>query len=135
VSSVILSDFLALLWTQLRSISLLNSCPSFEMQFLFVQALLASVALAQNAPHFLDKTPAKGTVLDAPPRIGLGTWYMRGTTAEAVAAAIEHGYRHIDAAKVYGNQRDVGKGIALGLKRTGLTRKDIWVTSKLWNSE
>jgi alcohol dehydrogenase (NADP+) len=105
------------------------------MRFLTCSLLFASLAFAQQAPYFLEPTPPKGTVLDAPPRIGLGTWYMRGNTSEAVAAAIEHGYRHIDCAKVYGNQRDVGKGIAAGLKRTGLSRSDIWVTSKLWNSE
>ena len=98
-------------------------------------AAFASLALAQQAPVYLDVTPPKGTPLDGPPRLGLGTWYMRGNTSESVAAAIELGYRHIDCAKVYNNQKAVGAGIAQGLKRTGLTRADIWVTSKLWNSE
>jgi len=71
----------------------------------------------------------------SPPRLGLGTWYMRGNTTEAVAHAIELGYRHIDCAKIYGNQRAVGAGIAAGIKQAGITRKDIWVTSKLWNSD
>lgn len=60
---------------------------------------------------------------------------MRGTTSDSVAHAIELGYRHIDCAQIYGNQRDVGKGIADGIKRAGITRKDIWVTSKVWNSK
>lgn len=96
---------------------------------------LASMAAAQ-APYFLPKTPPKGTgPLESPPQLGLGTWYMRGNTSESVAHAIELGYRHIDCAKVYGNQREVGRGIAQGLKRAGIERKDIWVTSKLWNTE
>jgi hypothetical protein len=100
----------------------------------FIYLGAAGTALAQ-APKYLPITPAKGTLLDAPPRLGLGTWYMRGNTSEAIASAIELGYRHIDCAKVYGNQRAVGVGIANGLKRANITRRDIWVTSKLWNSE
>ena len=102
--------------------------------FEFLCLGIAGKALA-DAPYFLPVTPAKGTPLDSPPRLGLGTWYMRGNTSEAIAAAIELGYRHIDCAKIYGNQRAVGVGIAQGLKRAGITRQDIWVTSKLWNSE
>jgi alcohol dehydrogenase (NADP+) len=106
----------------------------------FFTSLSVSIAFAQHVfaqvgPHFLPITPAKGTLLDGPPQLGLGTWYMRGNTSEAIAHAIERGYRHIDCAKIYGNQRDVGTGIALGIKRAGLTRQDIWVTSKLWNTE
>jgi alcohol dehydrogenase (NADP+) len=100
----------------------------------FLCLRLVGTAVAQ-APKFLPITPVKGTLLDSPPRLGLGTWYMRGNTSEAIAAAIELGYRHIDCAKVYGNQRAVGIGIVNGIKRAGITRKDIWVTSKLWNSE
>jgi hypothetical protein len=100
----------------------------------FLCLAIASTAWAQ-APKFLPITPAKGTLLDSPPRLGLGTWYMRGNTSEAIAAAIELGCRHIDCAKIYGNQRAVGIGIANGIKRAGIARKDIWVTSKLWNSE
>jgi diketogulonate reductase-like aldo/keto reductase len=83
----------------------------------------------------MDITPPKGTPLNGPPRLGLGTWYMRGNTSESVASAIQLGYRHIDCAKIYGNQAAVGRGIAQGIKRAGISRSDIWVTSKLWNSE
>jgi alcohol dehydrogenase (NADP+) len=78
-------------------------------------------------------TSPKGTVLNAIPRIGTGTARMRGNTSEAIASAIVNGFRHIDAATIYGNQKDVGIGIKEGLKRAGLKREDIWVTSKLWN--
>jgi diketogulonate reductase-like aldo/keto reductase len=95
--------------------------------------LCASFAAAQQ---FSDVTPPKGTILTAPPRLGLGTWYMtRGNVSEAIASAIELGYRHFDTAKVYYNHKLVGDGIRLGLQRTGLSRSDIWVTTKLWNSE
>ncbi|KAL9042519.1 MAG: hypothetical protein Q9214_003756 [Letrouitia sp. 1 TL-2023] len=68
------------------------------------------------------------------PLLGFGTWNLALSNAsEAVSAAIQAGYRHIDAAAAYGNQKLVGKGIADGLKKTGLQRSDIWVTSKLWN--
>jgi len=52
-----------------------------------------------------------------------------------VASAIEAGYRLIDCAYIYMNQRDVGAGIREGIKRAGITRKDLWITTKLWNSQ
>jgi alcohol dehydrogenase (NADP+) len=69
------------------------------------------------------------------PSLGLGTWYMRGTNAtSAVSQAIVDGYRLIDNAYIYRNEREVGAGINDGIKRAGIKREDIWVTSKLWNS-
>ncbi|KAL5334811.1 Aldo/keto reductase [Aspergillus crustosus] len=59
------------------------------------------------------------------PAIGLGTWVQ-----EAVSAALKLGYRHIDAAAVYGNEREVGDGI----KASGVPREQIFLTSKLWNT-
>lgn len=47
--------------------------------------------------------------------------------------ALQTGYDHIDCAAVYGNEKEVGHGIHDGLRKTGLRREDIWVTSKLWN--
>ncbi|KAB8298627.1 hypothetical protein EYC80_000806 [Monilinia laxa] len=70
------------------------------------------------------------------PLIGFGTWNLNTSpenTTEAVAYAIEIGYRQIDCAAAYKNEVDVGKGIKEGLKRAGLKREDIWITSKLWN--
>lgn len=57
----------------------------------------------------------------------------RSNATEAVSAAIQAGYRHIDCAAAYKNQDLVGKGIADGLAKTGLKREDLWITSKLWN--
>ncbi|KAL8706093.1 MAG: hypothetical protein Q9225_007982 [Loekoesia sp. 1 TL-2023] len=68
------------------------------------------------------------------PSLGFGTWNLdKSNASEAVSAALQAGYRHLDCATVYGNQKEVGKGIADGLKKAGLNRSDIWVTSKLWN--
>ncbi len=63
------------------------------------------------------------------PRLGLGTWALRGTDAQrAVEGAIGLGYRHIDTAAMYGNEDAVGAGIAA----CGLPRGDIFLTTKVW---
>lgn len=67
------------------------------------------------------------------PRIGLGVFQARagGETRAAVLSALEIGYRHIDTAKIYGNEGDVGQAIA----ESGIPREQIFVTTKLWNSD
>ncbi|KAL8954717.1 MAG: hypothetical protein Q9193_007120 [Seirophora villosa] len=68
------------------------------------------------------------------PALGFGTWNLdKSNVSEAVSAALQAGYRHLDCATIYGNQKEVGKGIADGLKKTGVKRTDVWITSKLWN--
>jgi len=64
------------------------------------------------------------------PAIGLGVWQIDDgqPTIDAVHWALEAGYRHIDTAKLYGNERGVGEGI----RRSGVPREEIWVTTKLW---
>ncbi|ODN75902.1 hypothetical protein L202_05888 [Cryptococcus amylolentus CBS 6039] len=63
------------------------------------------------------------------PSIGLGTWQSEpGQVAKAVESALKSGYRHIDAAWAYGNEKEVGQGI----KASGVPREEIWVTSKLF---
>ena len=65
------------------------------------------------------------------PCVGYGTFRTPADVAEqAVADAIEVGYRHIDTAAVYGNEEAVGKGI----KDSGIDRHRLFVTSKLWNT-
>ena len=51
-----------------------------------------------------------------------------------MAHAIKVGYRHIDAAYVYGNEKEVGEGIADGLKAAGISRSELFVTTKLWST-
>lgn len=67
------------------------------------------------------------------PCIGLGTWQTPDgeTAVKAVSEAIKVGYRHIDTAACYENEVGVGKGI----KASGIERKNLFVTSKVWNTE
>ncbi len=63
------------------------------------------------------------------PRIGLGTWPMKGAECQAaVESAIALGYRHIDTAEMYGNEDAVGAGIAA----TALPRAQVFLTTKIW---
>ncbi|KAK3682865.1 aldo/keto reductase [Podospora appendiculata] len=65
------------------------------------------------------------------PQLGLGTWLSdRDKVTHAVEYALKSGYNHVDAALIYRNEDKTGKGIAA----SGVSRKDIWVTSKLWNA-
>jgi len=64
------------------------------------------------------------------PAIGLGTWQSEpNEVQQAVEAALASGYRHIDTAFAYGNEKEVGAGI----KASGVPRGDIWLTTKLNN--
>ncbi|KAL3417764.1 aldo/keto reductase [Phlyctema vagabunda] len=72
----------------------------------------------------------------AQPPIGFGTWNLAlspENTTEAVSLAIQAGYRQIDGAAIYRNEKAVGKGIREGLQKAKISRDEIWVTSKLWN--
>lgn len=64
------------------------------------------------------------------PKLGLGTWRMSGNgCTDAVLGALALGYRHIDTAKMYGNEAAIGAALA----RTDVARADIHVTSKVWH--
>jgi len=68
---------------------------------------------------------------DKIPSVALGVWQAdREEVGQAVKAALAAGYRHIDGAWVYGNEREVGNAI----KESGVPREDIFITSKLWNA-
>jgi 2,5-diketo-D-gluconate reductase B len=65
------------------------------------------------------------------PAVGLGTWELRGRTcARLVEQALRLGYRHIDTAQVYENEREVGDG----LRASGVRRDDVFVTTKVWTT-
>jgi 2,5-diketo-D-gluconate reductase A len=67
------------------------------------------------------------------PFLGFGTFLMKDDEAAvAVEAAITAGYRHIDTAEVYENERGVGEGLQRGLTANNLARGDVFVTTKLW---
>lgn len=67
---------------------------------------------------------------DSIPAIGLGTWQSEpGQVRDAVRIALQNGYRHIDTALAYGNEKEVGQGI----KDSKVPREEIWVTTKLNN--
>lgn len=65
------------------------------------------------------------------PQFGLGVFLMKPEiTQEYVAFALANGYRHIDTAAIYGNEREVGLAIA----ESGIPRDELFITTKLWNS-
>jgi 2,5-diketo-D-gluconate reductase B len=71
---------------------------------------------------------ANGAVI---PAIGLGTWELRGRAcARLVEQALRLGYRHIDTAQIYENEREVGDG----LRASGVKRDDVFVTTKVWTT-
>lgn len=69
------------------------------------------------------------------PSVGLGLWKIDpANVAQAVFDAIKAGYRHLDSAADYGNEAQVGEGIARAISDGLCTRDELWVTSKLWNT-
>src|SRR5882724_48945 len=75
--------------------------------------------------HFVEANGARI------PAIGLGTWELRGRTcARLVEQALKLGYRHIDTAQVYENEREVGEG----LRASGAKRDNVFVTTKVWTT-
>ncbi len=73
-----------------------------------------------------------GDTLEA---IGLGTWKSKPEEVEkAVKYALENGFRHIDCAKNYANERAVGKAFSSVFDSGKIKREEVWITSKLWNN-
>jgi alcohol dehydrogenase (NADP+) len=87
---------------------------------------------AENVPHKLLSNGAKIPV------IGLGTFgsdnYSNAQIAEAVKTAIRMGYRHIDCASVYGNEKEIGEVLAELIANGEVKREELWITSKVWNN-
>ncbi len=81
------------------------------------------MAITDTSPRTLS---VRGVAV---PRIGFGTWQITGDACEdGVRDALEIGYRHIDTARGYENEREVGRGI----KASGVAREEIWLTTKIW---
>ena len=69
------------------------------------------------------------------PALGFGTLIAdAATTLRATAEALEAGYRHIDCAERYRNEREVGEALRMARAAAGIAREEIFVTTKLWNS-
>uniref|UniRef100_A0A914Z4R7 NADP-dependent oxidoreductase domain-containing protein n=1 Tax=Panagrolaimus superbus TaxID=310955 RepID=A0A914Z4R7_9BILA len=72
---------------------------------------------------------------DAIPIFGLGTWQSKaGELKVVIRAAIEEGYRHFDCAQAYMNQGEVGKAINQAIDDGLVTREELWITTKVWNT-
>ncbi|MDT5185033.1 MAG: 2,5-diketo-D-gluconate reductase [Mycobacterium sp.] len=66
------------------------------------------------------------------PQVGLGVWQTPPEETErAAATALQAGYRHIDTAAAYGNEREVGRAVT----ESGLPREDVYLVTKLWNAD
>jgi len=73
---------------------------------------------------------------DVFPALGLGTWLSKKNEVyDAVLAAIKAGYRHIDCAYIYGNEKEIGAALHEAFKLGLVKRQDLFITSKLWNSD
>jgi D-xylose reductase len=69
------------------------------------------------------------------PMAGLGTWKIdKPAVADIVQQAINVGYRHFDCACDYGNEVEVGEGLQKAFASGSVSRDDLWITSKLWNT-
>jgi diketogulonate reductase-like aldo/keto reductase len=84
----------------------------------------------------MDLTPGSTLTMNdghAIPRLGFGVFRAAPghETRASVRAALEAGYRHVDTARIYGNEADVGAAI----RDSGLRREDVFVTTKLWNAD
>ena len=70
------------------------------------------------------------------PAVGMGLWKLdKDMAAKAVRDAIELGYRHLDSATDYANEAEVGAGISQALEEGLCSREELWITSKLWNTD
>ncbi|WHY92351.1 aldo/keto reductase [Neobacillus cucumis] len=71
------------------------------------------------------------------PWLGIGVFKVEEgpELVNAIRTAIKHGYRSVDTAAIYGNEEGVGQGIREGLQEAGISREELFVTSKVWNSD
>ena len=98
--------------------------------------LVPFLALASSVSAIDAQLPIISSSVKDIPHLGFGTWNLdKSNASDVVSAALQTGYRHIDCAVAYRNQKEVGKGLAEGMKKAGIDRSDVWITSKLWNDQ
>ncbi|MUG45884.1 aldo/keto reductase [Paenibacillus woosongensis] len=87
------------------------------------------------AKNLQDKTTLHNGV--KMPWFGIGVFKVEEgpELVHAVKTAIKHGYRSVDTAAIYENEEGVGQGIREGMKEAGISREDLFVTSKVWNTD
>lgn len=72
---------------------------------------------------------------NAIPALGYGTWLAQpGQVGEGLKQAVKDGYRHLDLAKVYQNQEEIGQALKELFAEGTVKREDLFITSKLWNN-
>src|SRR3954452_13261671 len=76
-------------------------------------------AMSQNVSNTILKLNSGADI----PQVGLGVWQAGGGTVRAVAEALQQGYRHVDTARVYGNEHQVGQAI----RDSGIPRSEVFV--------
>jgi diketogulonate reductase-like aldo/keto reductase len=105
---------------------------------LFQGDLMKPFIISQDS---IDPHSVPSHVLDTGasiPAVGLGTFGSDSvdakTIAQTVKNAIAFGYRHIDCASVYGNEKEIGRELAQIINSGFIKRSDLWITSKVWNN-
>lgn len=72
---------------------------------------------------------------DKLPALGLGTWKSKpGEVHDAIITAVKLGYRHIDCAAIYNNEKEIGDAFKRLISSGVVKREELWITSKLWNN-
>lgn len=102
---------------------------------LTASSILSTVLSSSTPQNPIISTPHTPAHLPIP-LLGFGTWNLdRSNASDVVAVALKTGYRHIDCATAYGNEKEVGRGLKKGLEGAGVGRGEVWVTGKLWNDQ
>lgn len=104
-----------------------------NIAFLWALLMLPILSFSQLKSSSLEKEKQVTMVLlnngVKMPRLGFGTLYLRDSIGiNSVSKAIAHGYRLLDTAPIYGNEKEVGEGI----RKSGIDRKELFITTKLW---
>ncbi|KAF2288636.1 hypothetical protein GH714_009690 [Hevea brasiliensis] len=99
---------------------------TFVVSQVSLQVPLKVLSLHSPLLRFLSQNPS----------VGLGTWAAApNAVGGAITTAVKVGYRHIDCAQMYGNEKQIGVALKKVFKDGLVKREDLWITSKLWNTD